>query len=98
MVSTLLRRFRPPTRAVASAPPPSGPTSPSAPPAGKSPDPAPGDGPNRTAAVVVLATMAIAATLFALGHSSGAILGLLGGAAYIAIEAVKHLGGGGGAA
>lgn len=96
--STLSRRSRPAAKAAASVPPPAVPAALPAPPAGGDPRPAPGGGPNRTAAIVVVAIMAIAATLFALGYSSGAVLGLLGGAAYIAVEAVKRLGGGGGAA
>ncbi len=46
-----------------------------------------------TAALVVIAFVLLATVLFALGHPASAVIGLLGGAAAIAVEAIRRIGG-----
>lgn len=45
------------------------------------------------AAIVVITFITVAAVLFGLGHPAGAVLGLLGGAAAVALELLRRIGG-----
>lgn len=50
-------------------------------------------GVNWPTAAVVITFITVAAVLFALGHPAGAVLGLLGGAAAVALEVLRRIGG-----
>lgn len=53
--------------------------------------PPPSSGLNRWAVALVLGTMVLAAVLFVMGYTVGAVLGLLAGAAYLGLEIVDRL-------
>ena len=55
-------------------------------------DPSPAQIPMRLALPLITVILAAAVVLFALGHPAGAVLGLLGGAVFLGIEAVRQLG------